>query len=99
MKYIICQEVKIVDMNEEILTQTLFNRGEFDAPAISVGSSVLAYQLGLREFDVVLDKREGKHQRYTVVDVEIDLMTTPTSTRVFLEPVTLIVGQHDIGQV
>ncbi|TXK80044.1 hypothetical protein [Paenibacillus sp. N3.4] len=99
MRYQFCQYVTIVDMNEEILSEVLFEHGEFEANALSVGSSVLIYQLGLRQFDVVYDKREGKTVRYKINDIEIDLITQPTVTRVFLEPVRLIVGQHDIGEV
>ena len=99
MKYLICQTVKIVDMNDEIMAEVLFEHGEFEANALTIGASVLSYQLGLREFEVVYDKREGKQQRSKVVDVEIDIMQQPTATRVFLEPVTLIIGQHDIGQL
>lgn len=97
MKYTICQNVTIVDMNEEMMAEVLFEHGEFEIPSLAIGSSVVSYQLGLRQFDVVFDKREGKRQRYKVVDVEIDLIQQPASTRAFLEPVTLIVGQHDIG--
>jgi hypothetical protein len=98
MRYQFCQYVTITDMNEEILTEVLFEHGEFDSPALSIGSSVLNYQLGLKEFEVVYDRREGKIQRFKVVDIEIDLIKQPTVTRVFLEPQKLIVGQHDIGQ-
>ncbi|WP_159887493.1 hypothetical protein [Paenibacillus puerhi] len=97
MDYKICQTVKIVDMNEEIITEVLFEHGEFQIPAMAIGSSVISYQLGLKQFEVVFDKREGKHQRYKVVDIEIDLIQKPAKLRAFLEPVTLIVGQHDIG--
>ncbi|TVY10492.1 hypothetical protein [Paenibacillus cremeus] len=99
MNYTICQWVRIVDMNDEIMSEVLFQHGEFEAPALTVGSSVVSYQLGLREFDVVYDTREGKRQRSKIIDVEIDLITKPTTNRVFLEPVTLIIGQHDIGQI
>ncbi|WP_088832515.1 hypothetical protein [Paenibacillus tyrfis] len=99
MKYAICQTVKIVDMNEEIIAEVLFDHGEHEAPALTIGCSVVSYQLGLKEFEVVYDKREGKQERFKVIDIEIDLLKKPAITRVFLEPVTLIVGQHDIGQL
>jgi len=97
VKYNICQTVKIVDMNDEIIAEVLFEHGQFEIPSLVIGSSVLSYQLGLKEFEVVFDKREGKHQRYKIVDVEIDLIQKPATLKAFLEPVTLIVGQHDIG--
>ncbi|MEK8126849.1 hypothetical protein WMW72_02900 [Paenibacillus filicis] len=97
MKYKICQTVNIVDMNEEIISEVLFEHGEFEIPVPAIGSSVLSYQLGLKQFEVVFDKRDGKHQRYKIVDIEIDLIQKPATLRAYLEPVKLIVGQHDIG--
>lgn len=99
MQYLFCQRVKIVDMNEEIIAETLFEHGEYETAALSIGSSVVIHQLGLKQFDVVYDKREGKFARYQVTDIEIDLLTRPSVTRVYLEPLTLIVGQHDIGEI
>ncbi|SDN23633.1 hypothetical protein SAMN04487897_102240 [Paenibacillus sp. yr247] len=99
MRYQFCQYVTIVDMNEEILSEVLFEHGEFESNSLSIGSSVVIYQLGLKQFEVVYDKREGKTVRNKVVDIEIDLIKQPTITRVFMEPVRLIVGQHDIGEV
>lgn len=99
MNYMICQMVKIVDMNDEIMTEVLFNHGEYEAPLLSVGSTVVLYPLGLKEFEVVHDKREDRRERFKVIDIEIDLISHPTSTRVFLESVTLIIGQHDVGQM
>ncbi|WP_308637111.1 hypothetical protein [Paenibacillus silvisoli] len=99
MHYLFCQQVKIVDMDDEIISEVLFDHGGYETAALSIGSSVLIYQLGLKQFDVVYDRREGKIARYKVVDIEIDLITQPAVTRVFLEPVKLIVGQHDIGEI
>jgi hypothetical protein len=99
MKYQFCQYVTIVDMNEEILSEVLFEHGEFESNALSIGSSALTYELGLKQFEVVYDKREGKIARNKIVDIEIDLIKQPTVTKVYLEPVRLIVGQHDIGEV
>ncbi|TDG00589.1 hypothetical protein [Paenibacillus piri] len=99
MKYSICQFVKIVDMNEEILSEVLFQHGEHELPALSVGASVITYQLGLQQFEVVSDKRDGKQQRSKIVDIQIDLLTKPATTRAYLEPATLIIGQHDVGQI
>ncbi|KRE83708.1 hypothetical protein ASG89_11315 [Paenibacillus sp. Soil766] len=99
MRYQFCQYVTIVDMNDEILSEVLFEHGEFESNAVTIGSSVLIHQLGLKQFDVVYDKREGKTTRYKIEDIEVNLIEQPTVTRVFLEPVRLIVGQHDIGEV
>ncbi|MFH5185821.1 hypothetical protein ACHHV8_25965 [Paenibacillus sp. TAB 01] len=99
MKYSILQSVKIVDMNDEIMSEVLFEHGSHELPTLAVGSSVITYELGLQQFDVVYDRREGKQQRRRIVDIETDLMVSPPATRVFLEPVTLIIGQHDVGQI
>ncbi|MEC0232414.1 hypothetical protein [Paenibacillus alba] len=99
MRYQFCQYVTIVDMNEEILSEVLFEHGEFESNALAIGSSVVIYELGLKQFEVVYDKREGKTARNKVVDIELDLIKQPTVTRVYLEPARLIVGQHDIGEV
>jgi hypothetical protein len=99
VKYSISQSVKIVDMNDEIMAEVLFDHGDFELSALAVGSSVITNELGLRQFDVVYDRREGKKQRIRIVDIEIDLITQPATTRVYLEPRTLIIGQHDVGEV
>lgn len=99
MQYQFCQQVTIVDMNDEIISEVLFDHGEFQTASLSVGSSVLIQQVGLKEFNVVYDKREGKIARYKITDIEIDLIARPTITRVYLESVKLIVGQHDIGMM
>jgi hypothetical protein len=99
MRYKFCQYVTLVDMNNEIMTEVLFDHGEFESPALSIGASVVSYQLGLKEFEVVFDKREGKSCRFKIVDIEIDLIKMPTVARVFLAPQRLIIGQHDVGQM
>ncbi|WP_341280736.1 hypothetical protein [Paenibacillus sp. FSL H8-0537] len=99
MQYQFCQQVTIVDMNDEIISEVLFDHGKFETAALSIGSSVLIQQVGLKEFNVVYDKRDGKIARYQITDIEIDLIARPTLTRVYLEPVKLIVGQHDIGMI
>ena len=99
MNYQFCQQVKIVDMDDEIISEVLFEHGDYETAALSIGSSVQIHQLGLKEFNVVYDKREGKIARYKVADIEIDLVTKPAIARVYLEPVKLIVGQHDIGEI
>lgn len=99
MKYTLCQTVRIVDMNDEILTEILFEHGDVETPQPVIGATVVTYQLGLKQFEVVYDKREGKTSRSKVIDMEINLLGDINATRVFLEPVTLIVGQHDVGLV
>ncbi|SFL16682.1 hypothetical protein SAMN03159341_103583 [Paenibacillus sp. 1_12] len=99
MKYSISQSVKIVDMSDEIMSEVLFDHGDFELSALAVGSSIITNELGLRQFEVVYDRREGKKQRIRIVDIEIDLITQPATTRVYLEPITLIIGQHDVGEV
>ena len=99
MKYSINQFVKIVDMNDEIMSEILFSHGDYELSALAVGFSILTNELGLKQFDVVYDKREGKQQRSRIVDIEIDLISNPATTRVYLDPVTLIIGQHDVGEI
>ncbi|SDX55612.1 hypothetical protein [Paenibacillus sp. CF384] len=99
MHYQFCQQVKIVDMDDEIISEVLFEHGEYETAALSIGSSILIHQLGLKEFSVVYDKREGKIARYQIKDIELDMIAQPVVTRVYLEPVKLIVGQHDIGEI
>ncbi|MNC59389.1 hypothetical protein D3C75_1091930 [compost metagenome] len=99
MKYTLCQQVRIVDMNEEILTEVLFEHAEVDTPQPVLGATVITHQLGLRQFDVVYDQREGKTMRSKITDMEIDLLGDTNKTRVYLEPVKLIVGQHDVGVI
>jgi hypothetical protein len=99
MKYSICQFVKIVDMNDEIMSEVLFNHGDYELSALAVGSSMITDELGLKQFEVVYDKREGKQQRSRIVDIEINLISSPATTRVYLEPITLIIGQHDVGEI
>jgi hypothetical protein len=97
VKYTLCQLVRIVDMNEEILTEILFEHGDVETPQPVIGASVVTYQLGLKQFDVVYDKREGRTSSSKIIDMEINLLGDTNVTRVFLEPVKLIVGQHDVG--
>lgn len=97
MKYTLCQMVRIVDMNEEILSEALFEHGDVETPQPVLGASVVTYQLGLKEFEVVYDKREGRTQRSKIIDMEINMIGDINVTRVFLEPIQLIVGQHDVG--
>lgn len=99
MKYTLCQQVRIVDMNDEILTEVLFEHGVVDTPQPMLGATVITYELGLRQFEVVYDRREGKTMRSKITDMEIDLLGDSNKTRVFLEPVKLIVGQHDVGLI
>jgi hypothetical protein len=99
VKYSISQFIKIVDMNDEIMAEVLFDHGDFELTALAIGTSIITNQLGLKEFDVVYDKREGKLQRVQIVDIEIDLIAQPAATRAYLDPITLIIGQHDVGEI
>lgn len=99
MKYTLCQMVRIVDMNDEIMTEVLFDHGVVETPQPVIGATVVTYQLGLKQFDVVYDRRDGKTSRSKIIDMEINLLGDTNETRVFLEPVKLIVGQHDVGIV
>ncbi|MDB5055960.1 MAG: hypothetical protein JWM44_4010 [Bacilli bacterium] len=99
MRYDICQLVKIVDMNEEIILEVVFDHGEVETPIPTIGATVVTYPLGLKEFSVVYDKRsEDAIKRSKITDLEINLLGESSVVKVFLEPVTLIVGQHDIGE-
>lgn len=99
MIYTICQTVRIVDMNDELIAETLFMHGELETPNFSIGCSVITATLGLRQFEVVYDPRLEDKNRFKIVDIEFDMMERPMITRAYLEPITLIVGQHDIGEV
>ncbi|ANE45567.1 hypothetical protein SY83_03765 [Paenibacillus swuensis] len=98
MNYSICQQVKIVDMNNEPITETLYVHGSLDTPNFSIGCSVIVPTLGLKQFEVVEDRRGNEKRRFKISDIEIDIMENPVITRAYLEPITLIVGQHDIGE-
>jgi hypothetical protein len=98
MRYDICQLVKIVDMSDELITEVVFNHGEVETPIPAIGATVVTYPLGLKEFTVVYDKREMEAKRSKIIDLEINLLGETSVVKVFLEPVTLIVGQHDVGE-
>ncbi|MCI3919605.1 hypothetical protein MO973_05080 [Paenibacillus sp. TRM 82003] len=97
MKTTILQKVTVVDMNNEMLTETMFEHGTESSASLAIGWSVLSYPIGLREFSVVLDRREQKIARYKVIDIELDLTGESNAIVAYLEPQTLIIGQHDIG--
>lgn len=100
MRFRICQKVRIVDMNNEIIQEVNFEHGDFEAPGtFAIGCSVITRALGLKEFDVVYDRRHSQTTRNKIIDIEFDLVADPAVTRAYLEPVTLILGQHDVGQV
>jgi hypothetical protein len=98
MRYEICQLVKVVDMNDELITECLFNHGEVQAVIPALGATVVTYPLGLKQFTVVYDKRTNEVKRSKIIDLEINLLSETSIVKVFLETVTLIVGQHDIGE-
>lgn len=100
MKYSICQKVSIIEpLTNEVIKEVLFLHGELDTPVFSIGCTVITHQLGLKDFDVVYDKRFGEPTRYKVVDIEFSLVDHPIITRAYLAPLKLIAGQHDIGSV
>lgn len=99
MNYRLLQKVRIVDMNNEVLTEVLFDHGSYESSALAVGATVICSPLGLKQFEVVYDKRDKEPARFKIAEVEIDLVQRPSETRVLLEPVTLIVGQHDVGTI
>lgn len=98
MNYGIYQWVKIVDMNNEVIREELFEHGKLDTPAVfTIGCTVITHQLGLKQFDIVYDKRLDA-VRSKIVDIEYSLISQPPIVKAYLEPVSLIVGQHDIGE-
>lgn len=99
MLYRFCQTVRIVDMNQELLTETVFHHGNFALPVVTPGCFVKTHILGLKEFDVVYDTRQQETIRSRVIDLEVDLTSPEEPTVVHLEPITLIIGQHDVGQI
>jgi hypothetical protein len=98
MRYDICQLVKLVDMNDELIHEVVFDHGEVETPIPTIGATVITYPLGLKEFTVVYDKRTQEARRSKIVDLEINLMGEGSVVKVILETVVLIVGQHDIGE-
>ena len=98
MRYDICQLVKLVDMNDELIHEVVFDHGEVETPIPTIGATVITYPLGLKEFTVVYDKRTQEARRSKIVDLEINLMGKSSVVKVFLETVVLIVGQHDVGE-
>lgn len=97
MKTEILQQVTIIDMNEEILTRVEFAHATDLSAPLAIGWSVLTHPLGLREFEVVYDHREGRKVSSKVVDIQVDTTGDTRMLRAYLEPVTLIIGQHDVG--
>lgn len=100
MNYGIRQLVKIVDMNDEVIREVLFDHGQLDAFGFSLGCTIITHPLGLKEFDVVYDSRKSfEAVRSKIIDIEYSLVDTPNMIWAYLEPIHLIVGQHDIGNV
>jgi hypothetical protein len=97
MKYHIAQVVRVVDMNNELIREVVFDHGVFETLFLPIGSTVLCHPLGLKGFDVVYDRRTDETQRYKVVDIVMNLVTGDTAVHAYLEPITLILGQHDVG--
>ncbi|BAU28072.1 hypothetical protein DFP93_101148 [Aneurinibacillus soli] len=99
MKYDIHQTVKIVDFNNELLSETDFYHGEFDLPVVTPSCVITTHALGLKEFTVVYDLRQNEKVQFRVIEVSMDLTQPDRPASVYLEAVTLIIGQHDVGQV
>lgn len=100
MNYGIRQLVQIIDMNAELIREVLFDHGQLDAFGFSLGCTVITHPLGLKEFDVVYDTRKSfENVRSKIIDIEYSLVDSPVMICAYLEPVQLIVGQHDIGNV
>lgn len=99
MIYGICQLIRVVDMNNELISEVLYEHGTLQTAAgFSIGCTVITHQLGLKEFDVVYDKR-FEPARSKIVDLEFSLVSQPPVVKAYLEPIELIVGQHDVGNV
>jgi len=98
LNYGIRQLVQIIDMNNEVIREVVFDHGQLDAFGFSLGCTVITHPLGLREFDVVYDTRKSfESVRSKIIDIEYSLVETPIMIWAYLETVQLIVGQHDIG--
>ena len=99
MRYTIYQTVKIVDFNNELLSETDFHHGEFELPVVTPACIITTHALGLKEFTVVYDTRQEEKVHFRVLQVSMDLTEPDRPAAVYLEPVTLIIGQHDVGEV
>ncbi|MET3290643.1 hypothetical protein EDM56_07600 [Brevibacillus fluminis] len=98
MNYRIVQQVTLVDMNNELINEVFFDHGVFETFFLPIGSSVVTRPLGLKQFEVVHDRRTDDVVRFKIIDTEINLVTQGQEVRAFLEPITLIIGQHDVGE-
>ncbi|RXT07817.1 hypothetical protein [Ammoniphilus sp. CFH 90114] len=97
MNYIVLQPVTLRDFNNEIMAENHYLHGEYNLPYISPGVTFVTHALGLKGFEIVVDPR-FEPQKHKVVDIEISLLdTSDAPIKVYLEPITLIIGQHDIG--
>lgn len=98
MKYRIVQLVTLVDMNNELINEVMYDHGDFETLFLPIGSTVVTRPLGLKKFEVVHDVRTDDVSRYKIIDTEINLVTHDQEVRAYLEPITLIIGQHDVGE-
>jgi hypothetical protein len=98
LNYHVYQQVTLRDFNNELLTETYYYHGEFSLPLVSPGVSFVVPTLGLKEFEVVIDPRI-EPKKYIIHDIEINLVESQGITKVYLEPITLIIGQHDVGSL
>ena len=99
MKYQICQLVKIVDLNDEIIQETVFDHGIHELPQLQIGMIIETKKVGLSSFDVVYDHRYGETTKNTIVSIEMNIVKQPYEVVVYLQPLTLIIGQHDVGSI
>ncbi|MEW9668934.1 hypothetical protein [Ammoniphilus sp. 3BR4] len=99
MNYIVLQNITLRDFNNELITETDYLHGEFNLPYLSPGVTFITPALGLKGFEIVVDPRI-EPKKYKVLDIEISLLETGDAPiKVYLEPIALIIGQHDIGDV
>lgn len=98
MKCRVYQQITLRDFNDELITENTYDHGEFSLPWLSPGVSLITPALGLKGFEIVIDPRlEAK--RYKVIDIALHVSDPEAPAQVYLEPITLIVGQHDIGNL
>lgn len=98
MKFRVYQQIMLRDFNDEIITEMTYDHGEFSLPWLSPGVSLITPALGLKGFEIVIDPRLDA-KKYKVIDIALPLLEPDKPAQVYLEPMTLIIGQHDIGNL
>lgn len=99
MEYSIKQKVTVVDHNGELIEEVYFDHGSFSFQSIQTGYHIETKKLGLKNFEVLYDNRSEDTLRSQVIDIEISLVHPEKTAHVYLEPLELILGLHDIGLV